>query len=276
MITCKLMGGLGNQLFQIFATISYAIKHKQSFTFLYSTVIGNRNAYWNNFLISLRNFTTHLKPQLLYIKESEFHYQELPDPPQNNHISLHGYFQSYKYFETCCNTLFRLIRLDDQKNAIKKKYNHNYDNLVSMHFRLGDYKHLQDCHPLMKYEYYRNSVQHIIDATKNIKLKILYFCEKEDEEDVQIIIDGLKTQFPECRFVKIDHGIVDWEQILMMSLCRHNIIANSSFSWWGAYFNCREDKIVCYPDVWFGPKLADINDTRDLFPETWSKISCNE
>jgi hypothetical protein len=100
--------------------------------------------------------------------------------------------------------------------------------------------------------------------------------QKEDEEDVQIIIDKLKTKFPECRVVKIDHRIVDWEQMLMMSLCRHNIIANSSFSWWGAYFNLREDKIVCYPDVWFGPKLADINDTRDLFPETWSKISCNE
>jgi len=276
MISCELMGGLGNQLFQIFATISYAMKHRQPFKFLYKDFLGNRPTYWNTFLNSLMAFTVKQRPTMTVIKETGFQFQIIQDPVQGEDSTLKGYFQSYKYFETHKNTLVRLIRLEEQKARVKSQYNHNYDNLVSMHFRLGDYKNLQDCHPLMKYEYYRNSVQHIIDTTENIKLKILYFCEKEDEEDVQIIIDKLKTKFPECRFVKIDHGIVDWEQMLMMSLCRHNIIANSSFSWWGAYFNLREDKIVCYPDVWFGLKLADINDTRDLFPETWSKISCNE
>jgi hypothetical protein len=266
------MGGLGNQLFQIFATISYAIKHKQSFSFLYTTTLGNRQTYWSNFLVSLRNFTTHLRPQLFHIKETGFHYEELPEPSQNAHTSLYGYFQSYKYFEQHWNTLYRLIRIDEQKNAIKNKYNHNYDNLVSMHFRLGDYKHLQDCHPIMKYEYYRNSIQHISTLTNNGRLKVLYFCEKEDDEHVQLIIDGLQDKFPDCRFVKIDHGIFDWEQLLMMSACRHNIIANSTFSWWGAYFNSHEDKIVCYPDVWFGPAIPHTN-LDDLFPETWTKIS---
>jgi len=274
MITCELMGGLGNQLFQIFATISYAIKHKQSFCFLYKRQLGNRPTYWSNFLVSLRNFTTHIKPQLLTIKESGFHYEELQPPSQEEHTSLHGYFQSYKYFEQHWNTLFRLIRLDEQKNAIKYKYNHNYDNLVSMHFRLGDYKQIQHYHPIMKYEYYKNSIQHISTTTNNNKLKILYFCEKDDDKDVQIIIDSLQQQFPDCRFVKIDHGIVDWEQLLMMSMCRHNIIANSTFSWWGAYFNSHDDKIVCYPDIWFGPAMPDKN-LNDLFPKTWSKIDSN-
>uniref|UniRef100_A0A6C0K1P8 Glycosyltransferase n=1 Tax=viral metagenome TaxID=1070528 RepID=A0A6C0K1P8_9ZZZZ len=270
------MGGLGNQLFQIFATISYAMKHRQPFKFWYKDFLGNRPTYWNTFLKSLKAFTIKQRPTMTIIKETGFEFQVIQDPVQGEDSTLKGYFQSHKYFETHWNTLTRLIRVEEQKAAIKSEYTHNYDNIVSMHFRLGDYKNLQDCHPVMKYSYYKNSVQHIIDTTKNIKLKILYFCEKEDEEDVQIIIKQLKEEFPESKFVKIDHDIVDWEQILMMSLCRHNIIANSSFSWWGAYFNCREDKIVCYPDVWFGPKLADINDTCDLFPETWSKISCNE
>ena len=272
MISCELMGGLGNQLFQIFTTISYAIKHKQSFSFLYTNVLGNRPTYWNNFFGSLKNFTTHSRPHLFYIKENGFHYEEFPEPSQNENTSLFGYFQSYKYFEQHWNTLSRLIRLEDQKSAIRNKYNHNYENLVSMHFRLGDYKNLQHYHPIMKYEYYRNSIQHISTATNNEKLKVLYFCEKEDVEEVQIIVDRLQEQFPDCRFVKIDHGIVDWEQLLMMSLCRHNIIANSTFSWWGAYFNSHEDKIVCYPDIWFGPSLHDKN-LKDLFPETWNKIS---
>ena len=58
--------------------------------------------------------------------------------------------------------------------------------------------------------------------------------------------------------------------MLYMSLCRHNIIANSSFSWWGAYFNSNKEKIVCYPSVWFGNNM----DTRDLCPETWIKMNC--
>ena len=53
-----------------------------------------------------------------------------------------------------------------------------------------------------------------------------------------------------------------------MSLCSHNIIDNISFSWWGAYFNGNKDKIVCYPSVWFGPKLAN-KDTSDLCPDSW-------
>jgi hypothetical protein len=56
-----------------------------------------------------------------------------------------------------------------------------------------------------------------------------------------------------------------------MSCCDHNIIANSSYSWWAAYFNNNSNKIVCYPDKWFGPQLSN-HDTKDLCPTTWNKI----
>ena len=55
-----------------------------------------------------------------------------------------------------------------------------------------------------------------------------------------------------------------------MSCCQHNIIANSTFSWWGAYFNSNNNKIVCYPDTWFQPSV--IHNTKDLFPDEWNKI----
>ena len=58
-----------------------------------------------------------------------------------------------------------------------------------------------------------------------------------------------------------------------MSKCHHNIIANSSFSWWGAYLNNYEYRHICYPSKWFGPKLANKN-TYDMFPPSWNKINC--
>jgi len=271
MISCELMGGLGNQLFQIFTTISYAIHHKRPFKFLYKDFLDKRPTYWNTFLSSLKIFTIKQRPVMTIVEENGFQYQPLPVPLNGENSTLRGYFQSYKYFEHYWNSLLKLIKLEEQKTSIKNKYIENYDNIVSMHFRLGDYKFLQDCHPLLKYEYYKNSVQHIIEKTNNNTLKILYFCEEEDINAVQIIINKLQEEFIECEFVKINHDIPDWEQMLMMSVCHHNIIANSSFSWWGAYFNSHEDKIVCFPDVWFGPTLSYHN-LKDLFPESWTKI----
>ena len=272
MITCELMGGLGNQLFQIFATISYAMKHIKPFRFLYKDFLGSRNTYWNTFLFSLKAFTSLNMPKTILIKEPAFNYNEIIDPPDGENVKLYGYFQSYKYFEKTYKTICKLIKLEQQKEFVRKKYSHNYDNLVSMHFRLGDYKKLQDFHPVMTVEYYKQSIKYILNESEKTLLKILYFCEKEDNEIVQNTIQQLQNVYPDCKFVKADESATDYEQILMMSLCKNNIIANSTFSWWAAYFNSREDKIVCYPEIWFGPRLKDINNTHDLFPETWIKI----
>ena len=86
------------------------------------------------------------------------------------------------------------------------------------------------------------------------------------------LIDILKKTITNCAFIKVTDDVEDWKQLLLMSACGNNIIANSSFSWWGAYLNTNPTKIVCYPEIWFGPKVT--HDTRDLFPESWTKISC--
>jgi hypothetical protein len=102
--------------------------------------------------------------------------------------------------------------------------------------------------------------------------EVLYFCEKEDNETVSKIINDLKKEFPKMKFYKQSDDVADWEQMLIMSCCYHNIIANSTFSWWGAYFNTNPKKYICYPSKWFGPKLCDKNKTNDLFPEDWMEI----
>ena len=71
-------------------------------------------------------------------------------------------------------------------------------------------------------------------------------------------------------FIRASNDLSDWEQMILMSCCRDNIIANSSFSWWAAHFNTNPDKIVCYPAIWFGEVAG--HDTRDLCPNEWHKI----
>jgi hypothetical protein len=99
----------------------------------------------------------------------------------------------------------------------------------------------------------------------------LYFCEEEDVEDVNETITKLKSDFPTLNFIRASNDLSDWEQMILMSSCLDNIIANSSFSWWAAYLNMNPYKIVCYPATWFGEVAG--HDTRDLCPMDWNKIT---
>ena len=102
--------------------------------------------------------------------------------------------------------------------------------------------------------------------------RVLYFYQECDTEDVEQIIGTLQSKYKHMDFIGIDHNIPDWQQLLLMSGCHHNIIANSTFSWWGAYMNTNAGKVVLYPEVWFGPKLSDKN-VEDLCPLEWRKIN---
>jgi hypothetical protein len=143
---------------------------------------------------------------------------------------------------------------------------------VSMHFRLGDYKKLAHVHPIMSSEYYINSLKYIME--KETPETVLYFCEEEDIQTVEETIRKCKTKFPLLRFIRVPNEFEDWEQMLLMSECGHHIIANSSFSWWGAYIGFKSvyiNKIICYPSVWF----ANSTNTDDLFPPEWVRIQSN-
>ena len=283
MITCNLMGGLGNQLFQIFTTLSYAIKTGNVFIFSDDTILGVgdniRSTYWETFLLKLKPFTRNMFPKFKVIKEKDFTYNDIElSEIKNQDVLLYGYFQSYKYFQNEFNTICKLINLAEMKNNLfQNKSECMYTsgflyNTISMHFRLGDYKKLQDYHPLMTYEYYEKALDYIIVKLTQSKkiINVLYFCEEEDIVDVLEMIDRMKEKFPTINFLRCSNDLEDWEQMLLMSVCKNNIIANSSFSWWGAYFNLSQDKIVCYPSKWFGPSLD--HDTKDMCPDEWVKI----
>ena len=268
-ITAYLMGGLGNQLFQIFATIAYSLTNKIPFIFPHRKNSGEaqyrQTVYWDNLLSNLSNFTYKGIKRLPIYKERKFTYEELPTKNIQG-FKLFGYFQNEKYFKSQYENIIKLIGLRKQQEKIIVP-----EKCISLHFRIGDYvlPQFKDAHPLIPIEYYINAINHIMGLSppKNV----LYFCEKQNNNTVEKKITILKEKFPQLTFIKASDEKEDWEQILMMSCCEHNIIANSSFSWWGAYFNGNKDKIVYYPSVWFGPKLAD-KDTSDLCPDSWIMI----
>ena len=288
MICGKIVGGLGNQLFQIFAILSYSIQHKTKAVFFYEHIATGRKTYWDSFFKNLIIFTTKFAPNnitnqeildLPKYQEPGFEHKELPYFG-NKSVYVLGYFQSYKYFENYRDQIYSLIKIREIKETVKNEYSRYFDNstnsiVISMHFRLGDYKHKRYYHPIMKYEYYEESLKYIVDNQgSNGRMKVLYFCEQEDNEfvyDKRII--PLQRIYPEIEFIKADDVIDDWKQMVVMSLCDHFIMANSTFSWWGAYLSDSQSKIVCYPSKWFGEYYEHNYKCDDLMPESWIKIS---
>ena len=276
MIYLELMGGLGNQLFQIFCGIAYSFENNVEFKIIRNKFdkvspldnISKRPTYWDNFLINLSKFTCNNINIPIY-KEPHFTYNKIPYT--NIDFKINGYFQSPKYFENYYKSIIEIIQLDKQKTETKEKYKEYFNNnkIISLHFRIGDYTKKPEIHLILNTKYYTDALKFILEKDNTCDT-ILYFNEEQDNNTVENIIKDIKKSYPQLNFIQCSNNIQDWEQLLLMSCCQHNIIANSSFSWWGAYFNINQKKIVCYPSVWFGPKCN--NSTEDLFPENWFKV----
>jgi len=113
---------------------------------------------------------------------------------------------------------------------------------VSVHIRRGDYLKFPDIHPTVSLDYYIKAISDI-KKRKDIKCVLVF------SDDIQ----WCKTNFY-ADMIRYAEGLYDYEEMLLMSACTHNIIANSSFSWWGAYLNENPDKIVYAPKIWCGAK----------------------
>jgi Glycosyl transferase family 11 len=302
MITIHINGGLGNQLFQVFATLAAALRNDDTCYFLHTPrdATGKRATYWKSLLynlIPMTIFPTQANVQrfmqLPVHRELGFRHEPLPRTTAMNStpIKLMGYFQSDKYFADVRDQIYAKIHLKEQQQGIKSMFEDSSwfsggTMTISMHFRIGDYSHIQDKHPILSLEYYRRALQHIVsnvsssdlcstncDHDPTVKFNVLIFNQDCDNIIVLEHMRELKADpafAKRCRFYKVPDMFEDWKQLLLMSVCDHNIIANSTFSWWGAYFNQNPMKIVCYPGTWFGPALK--HDTRDLFPADWVKI----
>jgi len=314
MITATIMGGLGNQLFQIFTVIAGALRNNDTFFFIHhQSVYGNpghpRYTHWSTLLRGLRKYLTQSNPvtekmfqSLPMWNEIRFEYHPIPTETvkYTKPLRLHGYFQSEKYFSDKYTEVSDIIQLPQQQTWIKGIYaNESWSGdypgsptktraLVSMHFRIGDCVQNLHIHPLMTVNYYCRALSRVA-ASGVGPISVLVFYEPCDKDivtknvteirdriaaaasaDAAAAMDDPLHHCQDVQFHFVRDTIVDWQQMLLMSVCDHNIIANSTFSWWGAYFNANPAKIVCRPSIWFGPGVT--HNTRDLCPETWVNI----
>jgi hypothetical protein len=260
MIVTKIQGGLGNQLFQWAYTKNLTTKHSCNHILdisLYSKNISH---------ITKRNFSLDQFQSLDLITENksydndydliidDFKFKELTYDP-NKIYYLDGYWQSEKYFKESESVIKESLSPNQILKEKLLKFDFKNKKLVSLHVRRTDYITSNGFHPLIPLLYYENAVEMIGDYDN-----ILIFS-----DDINWCKENLN--FKNSIFID---GLTDVESLYLMSYCHHNIIANSSFSWWGAWLNSNPDKIVVAPLTWFGENVK--YETENIIPENWIRI----
>jgi len=199
-----------------------------------------------------------------YVEEPYFNFSpQMLSLPDNTYVS--GYWQSEKYFHEMAATIRSDFsfhqRLSDQNAALAEKIGRLAS--VSLHVRRNDYANvaqINSTHGLCSLAYYQSAIQYIADRVDSPHLFIF-------SDDVDWVKNNLKVDFPH-EYVDHNYGAESYNDMRLMSLCRHHIIANSSFSWWGAWLNPSKDKIVVAPKHWFANK----SNTQDLLPQDWVRL----
>lgn len=227
-------GRLGNQLFQIATTVALAVENNDDYVFPQWPEQPN---------FSLTNcFSNNITNQQSY-REPSFTYTPIPYRPN---LDLEGFFQSEKYFENSQDIIQSLL-------TPRIGYGIQY-NYTSIHVRRGDYLNLQKEYAQLGMDYYNRAMQMVSSKHYIIFSDDINWCKSNFRGDNIIFSEGKSPV----------------NDLAMMLSCEHNIIANSSFSWWAAYLNKNPSKIVIAPQNWFGPALP--HNTKDLIPEKWIKI----
>jgi len=295
MIIVKLKGGLGNQLFQYAAAKNLAIlnqtnllvdsssgfsndPYKRSFAllnFCIKSEIASLDAIneilgKNNFIRYIRNKIPFLFSftNLQYVHEKFFHYDEkIANIKSKKIIYLEGYFQSEKYFYKISPEILDEFKFKQKASEINRNYLAKIKNCesVSLHVRTyEDAKIISDSqiYGNPSIDYYQKAVNHMISKLNNPVFFI--FSDNIIWAQKNIFINNAKVEYISHNDLENGH-----EDLRLMKACKHNIIANSSFSWWGAWLNKNPSKIVVAPDKWVQSGHIDF---KDVVPTNWIKF----
>lgn len=249
MIITKISGGLGNQMFQYAAGRAMALKNNTSLKL-------DISGYAND------KFGRHYSLDVFNIKAT------LASPvdcllSRLSKTYLDGYWQNEKYFIEYANQIRQDFKFKPRPNKKMAQYLKKIKatNSVAIHVRRADYiniTRIAQAVGICTEAYYQRAIKFI--AKKVNKPVFFIFSERDGLEWAR---ENLKFESP-CIFVKSGE---DYEDLELMSSCQHNIVANSSFSWWGAWLNENPKKIVVAPEPWFNNKKIDI------IPHGWVKLA---
>lgn len=295
MIIVQLTGGLGNQLFQ------YAMGRALSEISKEGLLLDINSYSWDTlrkyelepFNLNARKATKseietlkQRKPSLKdrifyklkgesipyyrfpYIKEQSFNFDSNFINFRQKNSYLEGYWQSENYFKQIRSILINEIQIQDTTiSSVMKDYKTRIQNTkdsVSIHIRRGDYVSNEETtafHGLCGLDYYIEAMSIIDKSIPNPT----YFVFSDDKEYVKEVFNT------KSNVVLIENIPFDYEELLLMSFCDHNIIANSSFSWWGAWLNRNQTKKVIAPSKWFA-NIEMNSKTESLIPQSWIRI----
>jgi len=280
-IRIKLTGGLGNQMFQ-FAT-GFATAKKNNVRLSLDLSYINQRQLFNGFelekvfdiyskvsflnkglsfkSINFKEILNKIDITFYNFKEPHFHYtSNILDIPK--HSFLDGYWQSELYFKNYSKEIKKIFnfsnQLDKQNHLIANDISKN--NSISIHVRRGDFLlKRNNNHNIDLKDYYLKAIDKSSKCFKNPK----YFIFTDDPLWVteNFILDYSYI------IVDVNYGTKSFFDMYLMSLCKSNIIANSSFSWWSAWLNNNKDKIVYAPKNWFNDKSIC---TDHLIPNSWN------
>lgn len=234
---------LGNQLFQLATAISLAEDNMDSVAF----------PDWKYAKYFRGDFTPSVSEVDFVYKQHNFNYS--PIKYQHN-MAIDGYFQSEKFFYNNRGTIRRMFSFKNYNPmALEGVF------LCGVHVRRGDYLNYPGHHPTKNLSNYYNDAMDLVKS-KNDHTTFLIFSDD---------IEWCKSEFSNRKDLRIfySEGKSDVEDLLEMTYCSSMIIANSSFSWWGAWLS--NSKLVIAPKEWFGPAYSFF-DTSDLIPDRWIKI----
>lgn len=292
MVISNLLGGLGNQMFQYAAGRALSLQQGQTLLLDISDYSGydlhqgfelNRifdcalNLATESDVRSILGWQSSVAVRRLlkrpafsifrrkgFVVEPYFHYwQEINSVPCECYLT--GYWQSEKYFNDAASQIRSdfTFKPDLGKENAELGIKINQVNAVSLHVRRGDYANnptTTAAHGLCSIEYYLEAIRYVAQRVQQPHFFIF-------SDDIPWVKKNLKIDFPH-QFVEHNKGAESYNDMRMMSMCDHHIIANSSFSWWGAWLNSDPDKIVIAPKRWFGTNV----DVKDLLPKEWIKM----
>lgn len=256
MIVFKIQGGLCNQLFQWAYACHLSKSHElyidNSFygTQFLETLVTNREFQLNQILNKQPQLLDNQSYQKLIQKPAQrivdnFYFSERNFSADQNYY-LEGYWQSEKYFLDIKDEIVESFVWPEIENL-------DFKNSCSLHVRRGDYLKTQHVHPIQSIDYYNKALD-IIQPKGNIFIF---------SDDIKWCKNNLN--YKNSIFMENNSNIYD---LHAMSLCSDNIIANSSFSWWGAWLNTNKNKKIVCPKNWF----ADSTNDSDIKPSSWIQI----